>query len=55
MGKGCECLHTDTVAIQMHVYRNRDLYVILGLQKDANQEDIKKAYRKVMLRVGNVA
>lgn len=29
---------------------NRDLYVILGLQKDANQEDIKKAYRKLALK-----
>lgn len=27
--------------------RNRDLYEVLGLPKDATQEDIKKAYRKV--------
>ena len=38
------------VARLLKISKRKDYYRILGVAKDANQDDIKKGYRKAALR-----
>jgi len=41
----------EQVEIVRQIKRNRDYYIILGLEKNCSVEDVRKAYRKLSLRV----
>lgn len=41
----------EQVEIVRQIKRNKDYYVILGLEKNCSVEDVRKAYRKLSLRV----